>query len=190
MKRDMLLNGWFIFGILLLFSLGQLSCSGSDDPVIVPCPEGTTVEQIAESEPNDQSELSDEVDFWIPKDSCTSLQIMGTVKTDGSFLGGPNADMFDFFSFVLLKEGTYSFKLSELTAFDLDLNLFTEESILGNEIPGVNFFSSPINAPFEGNIEFFSADLERDVVYFIRVKSVNTGDSWFSYSVFVEQEQQ
>lgn len=190
MKREKLLNGWFIPGIMILFSLCQLSCGSSDDPKIDPCPGGITVDQNAESEPNDQSDLADEVDFWVPQDSCTSLQIMGTVKSDGSFLGGPNSDMFDFFSFKLLKGGTYNFKLSELTVFDLDLNLFTEESILGNEIPGVNYFSSPIDAPFEGNIEFFSAELERDVVYFIRVKAVNTGDAWFSYSVFVEQEQQ
>ena len=191
MKVCKSLSRLLFFGMLLLFCLSQFCCNKSDggDPPD-PCPEGTTVDQTGEFEPNNQADSANPITFRIPEDPCITLQVMGTLRSDGSVFGGPNGDAFDLFSFVLSEEGTYDFELSEITTFDLDLELFTRESFSGNRIPGVNYFSSPINAPSEGNVEFFTAALQPGVEYFIQVRAFDTDDFRFRYSVFVEQELQ
>jgi hypothetical protein len=188
MKACKSISRLVIFGMLLLFFLSPVSCDKDKDPD--PCPNGTTVDQTGEFEPNNQADSANLITFWIPEDPCTTLQITGRIRSDGSVFGGPNGDAFDLFSFILSNEGTYDFELSEITTFDLDLELFTRESFSGNRIPGVNYFSSTINAPSEGNIEFFTATLRPGVEYFIQVRAWDTDDFSFSYSVFVEQELQ
>ena len=194
MTKWSMLKGFLIAGVMFSLSLNQLSCSGggSDGPPINPnpCPNGISVVQIGETEVNNQADSADDISWRIPEDQCTKLQIVATLRSDGTVFGEPNGDAFDLFSFILPTEGTYNFELSELTAFNLDLELYTRESFtVSNQIPGVNYFSSPVDAPSEGNIEFFSAPLKPGVEYFIQVRAYDTDDINFNYSVFIEKTQ-
>jgi hypothetical protein len=185
---NFILSRRFLFlGIMLIISCTLLGCGGSEDLSLSHCPNGTTTNQLRESEPNNQADIANDLAFWVPEDTCTKLQIMGDLRSNGSALGGPNGDAFDLYSFILSTEGTYDFELSELTTFNLDLEIFTRESFSGNRIPGVNYFNSSIDAPSEGNIEFFSAALKPGVEYFIQVRAYDTDDFLFNYTVFMEK---
>ena len=182
-----------VIALLVLFVLGQYGCGGGgggngngNGPD--PCPGGIVVDQIGEREPNDTVANATSISSRMPDDGCTTLQIIGTLRSDGSFTGGPNADAFDFFSIILSEAEQYHIRLSELTNFDLDLHLFTEEGFSGTRIPGVNYFESPVDAPSEGNTEFITAELKSGVRYLIRVKAINTNDASFSYALFIDVE--
>jgi hypothetical protein len=180
-SRIELLRAFII--LLAVLSLTTAGCSVGDNDTADDDDPGEIVTQ-GERETNDTFDSAQPVN--LPEDTDIILQIRANARSDGTFFGGPNADIFDIFRFTLSTSGTYEFKLSELSVFNLDLSVLTRESLI-NEIPGVNFFESSIDAPSEGAVESLTADLNAGVEYFIRVRTWNTNDEVHTYTVFIEK---
>ena len=137
------------------------------------------VKTFTETEPNDTPDNANNIDFF-PEDTTVTLQVRGNVTSD------INVDNVDFYSFVLSSPGTYNFRLSELTLFNLNFAVISEEG-LTNPIDGVNAFRSDINAPDDGPVESFTANLSAGILYYILVTALDTNDQPYFYTVFVEK---
>jgi len=176
----------YIILVSLFGFLAILVTSGCDsDDASADGGTSKTVVSVAEFEPNDT--YQDANNIQLINDADTTLAIQGIVRSDGTFpLGGPNGDVFDIFSFIVSSPGTYSFTLSELTVHDLNLSVLTVEAFT-NPITDVNEFESIINAPVDGAVESVTVDISAGVLYFIRVKAINTNDLNHQYTVFASK---